>query len=291
MRCLGLIVVVGSLLACNVGLSQGPVVKDGSAKLEMCSGLPCVEVTVDTQKLHFAIDTAHPHSVVDASLILNEGLDTEPYTGPNRKAFVASKQSVLPGLKIGGIEIKDLPVLVTDLQTPAAGNTIPDVDGFLGYEAFKGKTLEMNLKKNTISVSDSSSCSGGTLKLIPFGKSGAMTVTTTGFDVDGKPVVAQVNTLFAGSMLVYPDSVAKLGLTDVAKTRQKENFPFTDGGVNLLTATAKESFGDKELGDDVFFLTPGVLAPGGVFNATVGYKLLADHTVIFDFGGGCFQVL
>jgi hypothetical protein len=117
-------------------------------------------------------------------------------------------------------------------------------------------------------------------------------VTTTGFSVNGKPVVAQVDTLYAGSMVVYPDAVAKLGLTDLTKTKVREHFPYTDGGVDMLKASAAEDFAGKPLGDQtVYFATPEVHVPDSLFDATIGFKLLAGHTVTFDFAGSCFGIL
>jgi hypothetical protein len=281
---------VGFVALCGIGLAQVSVTKEGSAKLQLCSDLPCVEVLVGSQKLHFAIDTGNPHSVVDVDLPRNEGLDVDPYVGHDGKASTTLKKTALPSVKFGSIELKGLPVLVAHLQHLKAGNTIPEVDGFLGYEAFQGKSLQMDLKKNTIAVSSGSSCSGGTLKLITFGSSGPPIVTATGFSVNGKPVVAQVDTLYAGSMLVFPTAVEKLGLTAEAKSKEREHFPYTDGGVDMIKSTGKEEFGGKTLGGDLYFATPEVHLPDGLFEATVGMKLLAGHTVVFDFAHNCFAV-
>jgi hypothetical protein len=40
--------------------------------------------------------------------------------------------------------------------------------------------------------------------------------------VNAKPVTAQIDTLFTGSMLIYPTSVEKLGLAEAARTTKKE---------------------------------------------------------------------
>jgi len=169
---------------------------------------------------------------------------------------------------------------------------MPEVDGMLGYEAFKGKVLRLDFKRNTMEVTSGGGCSGGTLKLITFGKVGPPIVTTTGFSVNGKPIVAQVDTLFAGSMVVYPEAVEKLGLTDLTKTKLREHFPYTDGGVDMMKASAAEDFAGKPFGDQpVYFATPEVHIPDGLFEATVGFKLLVGRVVTFDFAGGCFGIL
>jgi len=287
-----IVVTLGCFLAPQALAAQSVVSHDGSAKLLMCSGLPCVEAVVDGKKLHFAIDTGNPHSVVDVDLVRDEGLDTAPYVGRDGKTSTTVKTSVIPSVKVGTAEFKDLPVLVAHLQHLVAGDQMPEVDGTLGYDAFQGKTLQMDLKKNTLQISSGSTCSGGTLALIKFGNSGPPIVTSTGFSVNGKPVVAQVDTLYAGTMLVYPDAVVKLGLADAAKTKEKEHFPYTDGGVDMMKSTAKEEFDGKPLGGDqpLYFATPEVHVPDGLFEATVGIKLLAGRVVVFDFTRSCFGV-
>jgi hypothetical protein len=72
----------------------------------------------------------------------------------------------------------------------------------------------------------------------------------------------QIDTLYCGTMLIYSTSVEKLGLSEQQNAAKKRLFPFTDGGVEMVEATAvAESFGMKELKKDVavYFATPKVL--------------------------------
>ena len=284
--------VLGLGLVSAAGAAQDVIsISDGHAKLMLCSDLPCVEAVVDGKKLHLAIDTGNPRSVVDVDLVRDEGLDTTPYVGRDGKPVTSLSQSALPSIKVGTIEIKNLPVIVAHLQHLVAENQMPEVDGTLGYTVFKGKVLRMDLHKNTIEVSSGGGCGGGTIALKTFGKTGPPIVTTTGFSVNGKPLVAQVDTMFAGSMVVYPDAVEKLGLTEATKTKEREHFPFTDGGVDMLKSAAPQAFAGKPLGiQPVYFATPGVHIPDGLFEATVGMKLLAGRVVTFDFAGSCFAL-
>jgi len=284
--------VLGLGLVSAAGAAQDVIsISDGHAKLMLCSDLPCVEAVVDGKKLHLAIDTGNPRSVVDVDLVRDEGLDTTPYVGRDGKPVTSLSQSALPSIKVGTIEIKNLPVIVAHLQHLVAENQMPEVDGTLGYTVFKGKVLRMDLHKNTIEVSSGGGCGGGTIALKTFGKTGPPIVTTTGFSVNGKPVVAQVDTMFAGSMVVYPDAVEKLGLTEATKTKEREHFPFTDGGVDMLKSSAPQAFAGKPLGDQsVYFATPGVHIPDGLFEATVGMKLLTGRVVTFDFAESCFDL-
>jgi hypothetical protein len=99
-------------------------------------------------------------------------------------------------------------------------------------------------------------------------------------------MLAQVDTQFTGSMLIYPTSLDKLGLTSLAKTSKSRRFPFTDGGIDLLESQGVlESFNGTELikNPSIYFATPGVHLPDGLFDGTVGVQLLKNHRVTFDF--------
>jgi len=270
-------------------------VKDGKTKLQFCSDLPCVEVMVDKRKLMMGIDIGSPHSVMELEIVVNEGLDVTPYVGRDGKTVPGWSQSEVPSVKAGTIEFKNLPVTAGHLLDAKAANQMPEVDGMLGYEAFKGKVLRIDFKKNTVEVSSAGGGCDGKVTLIKFGKTGPPVVTVTGFSVNGKPVVAQVDTLYAGTMVVYPDSVEKLGLTtEATKTRNKpqEHFAYTDGGVDMLKATAKEEFAGRELGDQpVYFALPGVRVPDGLFDAKVGMKLFSGRTLTLDFAQSCFGLM
>ena len=92
--------------------------------------------------------------------------------------------------------------------------------------------------------------------------------------------------MFTGTMLIYPTSVEKLGLTKESKSEVKKYIAFTDGGVDMFQATAAtEGFGGRTLLSDapLYFAGPKVHLPDGLFDATVGDALLRGHVATFDF--------
>ena len=109
-----------------------------------------------------------------------------------------------------------------------------------------------------------------------------------GFEVNGHKITAQVDTLYTGSLLIYNDSIRGLGL-DAESSRSSEirDFPYTDGGVKMKEAHAQqEEFGGTELGGarpTIYFPTPGVHEPDGLFDATIGLELMRDSVVNLDF--------
>ena len=149
---------------------------------------------------------------------------------------------------------------------------------------------------------------GGLRPLLPdyLWQAGPAIVVAEGFEVNGHKITAQVDTLYTGSLLIHNDSIRGLGL-EAASSRSSEmrDFPCTDGGVKMKKAHApKEKFAGTELGGiqpTVYFPTPGVHEPDGLFDATIGLELMRDSVVNLDFrnltisirrqggdGPGCF---
>jgi hypothetical protein len=115
-----------------------------------------------------------------------------------------------------------------------------------------------------------------------------------GFAINGKAASVQIDTMYTGSMLIYGTSIAKLGLVREAGASETEFFPFTDGGVTMKVATGStESFHGTVLGSNpakIFFPTPGVHEPDGMFDGTIGLALLKDRILSFNFHDDTFGV-
>lgn len=73
-------------------------------------------------------------------------------------------------------------------------------------------------------------------------------------------------------------------MTPVASPAQ---FPFTDGGVRMKFVPAQnEGFRELSLAAShpvVYFPTPGVHEPDGLFDATVGVELFRNSVLTLDF--------
>jgi hypothetical protein len=258
-----------------------------------CSGLPCVDVTAaGGVHLRLLIDTGNNHSLLDTAKAKELGLKLEPIVGPDGKPYPSYFFASLKDLKVGDAELGDFRVLVIDLQPDFAKGNIPKADGTLAYTAFPDRMLRLDYKSKWIGVSDKLDsdipCPGscGDLTTPTFGHKGPPILVTTGFEVNGKPASMQIDTMYSGTMLVFPTSVEKLGLSTEAASTHKRYFPFTDGGVDMLEATAaSESFGDTPLltKATLYFATEKVHTPDGTFDGTVGQELFAGHVVTMDF--------
>ena len=258
-----------------------------------CSGLPCVEVTLASGKrLRLMVDTGNVNSVLDTAVAKEAGLLVTPIIGNDGKPVAGYGRSVLAGLKLGDASLGDVKVLVMDVAGYVKRNRMPAADGTLAYTAFKDRILELDYLRRTVRVSEplraELPCPGfcGKLTTPTFGREGPPIVVSTGFSVNGKPITAQIDTLFGGTMLIYPTSVEKLSLTEPAQSTRKKFFNYTDDGVEMLEAQSKiEAFGNRGLreGAPLYFTTPAVHLPDGMFDATVGHALFQHSVLSLDF--------
>jgi hypothetical protein len=280
-----------ALFLATFGFAQTPELR-GSAMLD-CSGLPCVDAVLANGKhLRMLIDTGDQASIVDTDVAKQLGLETTPVNGKDGKPVAGYARATLTGVKIGDGQLGDVKVLVLDIAKHIKRDRMPACDGSITYAAFKDRLLQLNYVKRQVRFSEplarevacTEKC--GDLTLPTFGKQGPPIVLATGFAVNQKPITAQIDTLFSGTLLVYPTSVEKLGLQTEAQSQKMHFFPYTDDGVDMMEASAKtESFGGHTLANDapLYFAGPEVHLPDGMFDATVGHALFLNTVLTLDF--------
>ncbi len=265
-----------------------------------CSGLPCVDLSTASGKtVRLLIDTGEVNSYLDIKVAQALGLSFGPLTGGGDSGMAEVQQTIVPGAKLGELPLGDFPFMVLD-TTPQAirpGQKVQRLpgDGALAYSAFQNRTLEIDYPHHLLRISspepNAPACPGVCSDLVIKhfgGHFGPVTLTTSGFAINGQPMDVQIDTLFTGTMLVYPASVEKLGFKKEAKAKHKEFFPFTQGGLKLARFDgASETFRDIPLMTDapVYFMTPDDYPPEVQFDATVGSGLLSHAVVTFDFKG------
>ncbi len=264
-----------------------------------CSGLPCISVqSAGGGPLTMLIDTGNSTSLLDLAKVKTFGpaIDLEPVKDSTGKPVPGYFRAMLKDVRIGQAAIGDLEFLAIDMGKAIDQGHFPRSNGTIAYTAFQGRLLTLDFRHHLVGVDDASSAapcgtSCGTITYPTFGLGGPPIVVTTGFRVNGKNVNVQVDTLYAGTMLIYPTSVDKLGLNAEAGSVRTEHFPFTDGGVEMVRGgAADESFDDHLLIGDapIYFATPKVHTPDGMFDGTVGAALFARHVVHLDFSTNRF---
>lgn len=265
-----------------------------------CSGLPCIEMTTAAGKtLRLLIDTSDLNSYLDLSVAKSLGLALQGLQGAGNDSTVSEvQQTIVPGAKLGDLPMGDFPFMVLDTtpQPDKLGQTpqrLPG-DGALTFSAFQNRLLQLDYTHKIVRISEPQDavlpcpqqCSDLVIKR--FGRFGPATLTTRGFAVNGQAVDVQIDTLFTGTMLIYPSSAERLGLKKQAKSKHKEMFPFVQGGLKLSRADgASETYQGIQLIPEapVYFLTSDEPPPSVQFDATVGNSLLSHGLVTFDFKG------
>lgn len=279
---------------------QSPIKFATEVPLLDCNGVPCIEATIGEGKaLRLGLDTGDVDSVLDKDVAESAGLKS---THPMPAGAPAGMfKTEIPAVHVGAVTLRDVRTLGLSLTEMIAQKQMPDVAGTLAYTAFKDRVVQVDFVAHKLRISEvltaPALCSNACDKfsLITFGKKGPPIMVAQGFEINGKSVTAQIDTMFTGTMLIYALSIDKLGLTEAAKTEKTEQFAFTDGGVEMKVATAaKESFHGLALGVSapvVYFPTPDVHEPDGLFDATVGLGLFYGTVLTMDFRGMTFSLV
>jgi Aspartyl protease len=270
-----------------------------------CSGLPCLEMaTASGKALRLLIDTAEANSYIDTKVAQSLGANLQGLKSDANADIAQVQQTVVPGAKIGDLPMGDFPFMVLDTTpqpTQPGEKPAPfPADGALTFRAFHNRMLQIDYAHHVVRLSEpldtAQTCPQTCTELVVkhIGQYGPVTLTTTGFSVNGQPIEVQLDTLFTGTMVIYPDSIKKLDLKKLAKAKHKETFPYFQGGMKLGQADgASEAYQSLQFGADLplYFFTPDDHPNTVSFDATVGSGLLNRGTAIFDFKGMKFWLL
>lgn len=250
-------------------------------------GLICVPVKVDgKQKETLVLDTGNANSFFSASAAQDLGWKLDPASGDDGKPMpnvFTSDHTV----QIGAVSLP-LQMVVIKRSTPAAPRPY---QGSLAYTDLKDHVVQIDyphrlLRISAVQSGPAPATAPGELKAITFGKQGPAILTGGPFSVNGHMLQAQIDTCYTGSLLIYDAAVPTLGLRDVAGKGTPRQFPHTDGGVTMLGAPVRSiGFAGHDLplkNPTVYFPTPGVHQPDGLFEGTVGNELLQGSVVTLD---------
>ena len=255
-----------------------------------CNGVICIDVALDGAPPHtLLLDTGNTHSTLVTEVAKPLGWTLSPYQR-NGKPLDGVYETDAHRATLGGIEGTEKFLVVDRARL---GDKFPPVDGSIAYGFFKDRILEIDYPHHRLRISNVLTASApaqagneADLSLITFGEHGPPIVVGAGFRVNGKPLRAQIDTAYTGSLLVYDSALGALGLT---KQGKPEYFPYTDGGVNMLAAPAQSiGFGTQVIAahPTMYFVGEGdnpVHQPDGLFEATVGNALFAHSVLTLDF--------
>lgn len=257
-----------------------------------CSGLPCAGFDLgDGRTATLLIDTGNDHPVLDLERARSLGLALQPYVSRSGKTVPGVYRATLPDLRLGGESLGSADLIVMDLKKDIAEGGLPPSDGTVSYVNFKDRIVTLDYRRHRLSVSapgaeTAAPAGSGPLTYPTFGQKGPPIVVADGFQIDGKPLSVQIDTLYGGTMLIYSTAIDRLSLAAEAASPVRRRFPFTDGGVDMIEGRAgSEGFAGRPLltAAPLYFATAEVHQPDGLFDGTVGAELFAGRRLTLDF--------
>jgi hypothetical protein len=264
-----------------------------------CDGLICLAVTLgDGRRQTFILDTGNVRSYVAADTARAHGWKLGRAIGRDGRPVAGLSQTGPIRLRLGAL-VLETEMLVFERKDLGPGN-VP-FDGGLVFTALHDRIIQIDFPRQVVRISEvalgaAAAQRPGTLKTITFGKRGPAILTGGPFTVNGEPMRAQIDTAYAGTMLIYDQAIAGLGLEAAAKASagHAQTFPYTDGGVAMLAALASSvGFAGRILDDHspmIYFPTPGVHQPDGLFEATVGTAFFRSTVLTLDLHAMTFDV-
>ena len=290
---------IATATAAGVAAAKGTGANAG-ASVDMldCGGFACFSLELGAGKsVKVLFDSGNVRSILDLAQAKALGLTLGPYIRDG-KVVPDRYTAEVTNATVGKTPLPPVKFVVVNLQKFVNQGQIPPAQGLLSYTALKDLVLTLDYGHHHVTISGWAGAkappgNAGVLTYPTFGQDGPAIVATTGFQVNGQPITVQVDTLFGGTLLIYPTSVEKLGLTVPARSSKTRNFPFTGGGVDMIEGQAsKESFGGTDLLSEapLYFATPQVHLPDGMFDGTVGVGLFIGRSVTFYFHANRFWI-
>ncbi len=192
--------------------------------------------------------------------------------------------------RIGPEPLPDLVFAASPLSRTLADTDGITCDGTLGYGVFKGRVVQIDYAAHKLRLLDSfpavtAAAAPLAIHRLPYQKGGPPTlVTVDRLLIGGRAVVAQVDTFFAGSLVLFPAKVA-----GVVPTAAKDAPPAAFAGAQLPAARLKETvtLGGISLrpGETLYAARKEARAPETEIAAVLGNAFFHQCVVTLDFQG------
>ena len=237
------------------------------------------------------LDTDTDPSAVDSSFAKSIGLKLRQVRGEvsgggtERPAVYLTK---MEALQLGELPAKDLSALAIDLSG-IRGELKKDVQGILGNNFLEGKIVQIDYPKRVLRfyrVSPTEANATSSRVVLPFKydeDAGSMIVE--GVAVNGKKILATIDTGSNGTFKLTPAAVESLGLTEAANNGKAETSrgfrgvaQNTSGKVDLI------SVGSIEIkSPEVVFFGKGSGRDDRPWGLNIGNAFLKDYVVTLDY--------
>lgn len=251
-----------------------------------------IRLDVDLGAAHAAklvLDTGNPSSTIDLEaargfgLTLDESKKRKMGAGPDAPDYYPL---ALARVRLGSETFTDCVFVAAPLSATIADAYGITCDGTLGYGVFKERVLQIDFPARKLRLLGSSpgatASSSAPIVWRPFQKGTPPLVTVDGLRIGGRTVPAQVDTFFAGSLILFADKVAGLetpGAKDVPEVYFEQ--------AKLPAARLKEAaaFGGATYpaGQPVYVAGKGARLPQTEIAAVLGNAFFQDSVLTLDF--------
>ena len=238
------------------------------------------------------LDTGNPSSALDLDAARSFGLKPEPGQKKKMGAEADAPDYYLlnPGqVRLGLEPLAGVVFAAAPLSKPLADRYGITCDGTLGYGAFKGRVLQIDYgarKLRLLDAAPATTASAASLPIHwrPYQKGAPPLVTVDKLRIGSRPFCAQVDTFFAGSLILFP---SKLGGLDPSAARGVPTMYYEQS--NLSAARLKEAaaLGTATLsaGEILYVAGKAAHTPQTEIAVVLGNAFFHDSVVTFDFQG------
>jgi hypothetical protein len=277
------------LSLCLFSIATAPALAGPSADLALvnCGKLSCIDVGAPGGTLRMILDTGHENTVLSQAAAERLHLASKPAHGEDGKDTPNIGLTEPTVLDLGGVKLPATPLLVAPLQTYTKALGAP-VDGVLSYTQLKGWIAELDFKANRLHLTqDPVAKSRSVLRAhyVKYRSNAATVLVVDGLAIHGYPIRAQLDLAFEGGLLLFPASLAPIGLSDTKPGAPVSMETYDDGaGLNRIEPPTI-AFDRTKLpaGDEAFLASAAVHPPENDIQAVAGHELFAGHRLVLDF--------
>ena len=238
------------------------------------------------------LDTGNPSSTLDLDAARSLGLKPEPSQKKKMGTDADAPEYYLlkpERVRLSSETLVGVAFAAAPLSKPLADRYGINCDGTLGYEAFKGRVLQIDYGARKLRLLDSAPAGTASapplpLRWLPYQKGSPPLVTVDKLRIGSRPFCAQVDTFFAGSLILFP---SKLGGLDPSPAREAPTLYYEQS--NLSAARLKEAavLGAATLsaGEILYVAGKAAHTPQTEIAVVLGNAFFHDSVVTFDFQG------
>lgn len=237
------------------------------------------------------LDTDTDPSAIDLSFAKSIGLKLRQVRGDvsgggtERPAVYLTK---IEALQFGDLPVKDLSALAIDLSA-IQGELNKDVKGMLGNNFLEGRLLQIDYPKRVLRfyraspIEANATGSRVTLPFKYYEDAGSMVLE--GVSINGKKVLATIDTGSNGTFKLTPAAVEFLGLTEAAKNgKDQTSLGYRGAAHNSIGTVDLISVGSIEIKwPEVVFFGKGSGRDDRPWGLNIGNAFLKDYVVTLDY--------